>query len=301
MTRRQRDDTGEVARVMLRLAVLLSAGVAPASAWRHVAAGSVSAVPSLVVGEADVPAALAAASADRPSVEGLAWRGLAAAWSLAQESGAPLGPALRAQASALRDLAEVQRDVEVALAGPVATTRIVAALPVVGVLFGTALGFDTVGTLVGTPAGWACLVGGTALAVGAWAWMRRLVAAAGPTDAAPGLGGDLLVIALGGGAAPDRAREALDRAAVRFGLSVETSSLDGTLALATAAGVPAAELLRAEAQESRHAARTDARVRAAALSSRLMLPLGLGVLPAFVLVGIVPLVLAVVSSTTASW
>lgn len=286
---------------MLRLAVLLSAGVAPGSAWRHVAAQSASAVPAFVAGEADVAAALAAASADRPPVEGLAWRGLAAAWSLAQESGARLGPALRAQASALRDLAEVQRDVEVALAGPVATTRIVAALPAVGVLFGTALGFDTLGTLVGTPAGWGCLLGGTALAVGAWWWMRRLVAAARPSDAVPGLGGDLLVIALGGGAAPERAREALDRAAARFGLPLDATPLDSTLALATAAGVPAAELLRAEAQECRRAARTQARVRAAALSSSLMLPLGLGVLPAFVLVGIVPLVLAVVSSTTASW
>jgi hypothetical protein len=32
-----------------------------------------------------------------------------------------------------------------------------------------------------------------------------------------------------------------------------------------------------------------------------MLPLGLAILPSFVLVGVVPLVLAVVSSTTAGW
>lgn len=291
---------GEVARVILRLAVLLGAGVAPPSAWRHVADRSTSEVPRRVADSADVATALAVAAESRPASESLAWRSLAAAWSLAEESGAPLGPALREQAAALRDLAEVHRDVEAALAGPVATTRIVATLPALGVLFGMALGFDTLGTF-GTPAGIGCLVAGGALAVVAWRWMRRLVLAARPPVAAPGLEGDLLVIALGGGGSPTQARVAVERAAARFEIPLDLDRLDDTLALSVAAGVPATELVRAEASEARRQARSQARIAANALSARLMLPLGLAILPSFVLVGVVPLVLAVVSSTTALW
>lgn len=294
------DDGSEVARVILRLAVLLGAGVAPASAWQHVAVRSTSEVPRRVVDGTDVSTDLAAAAAARPASESLAWRSVAAAWGLAEEAGAPLGPALREQAATLRDLAEVNRDVAAALAGPVATTRIVATLPALGLLFGMALGFDTI-RILGTPAGIGCLAAGGALALIAWRWMRRLVLAARPPVAAPGLEGDLLVIALGGGASPARARAAVERAAARFEVPLALDRLDDTLALSVAAGVPATELVRAEASEARREARSQARIAANALSARLMLPLGLAILPSFVLVGVVPLVLAVVSSTTAGW
>jgi len=50
-----------------------------------------------------------------------AWRGLAAAWLVATQSGAPLAGCLRELAASLRELAQVQRDLEVALAAPQAT------------------------------------------------------------------------------------------------------------------------------------------------------------------------------------
>jgi tight adherence protein B len=65
--------------------------------------------------------------------------------------------------------------------------------------------------------------------------------------------------------------------------------------------VTAQSLTGRGAGEARSEARTTARAAAASLGSRLMLPLGLGVLPAFVLVGVVPLVVSVVSSTVVTW
>ena len=63
-------------------------------------------------------------------------------------------------------------------------------------------------------------------------------------------------------------------------------------------GVPAVVLLRSEADGRRRAARVRSRpARAAELETRLLLPLGLCVLPAFVLLGVVPIALAIVSST----
>ena len=66
----------------------------------------------------------------------------------------------------------------------------------------------------------------------------------------------------------------------------------------TVTGVPAAELLRAASGIARHRARTEGRLRAAALSSRLLLPLGVCILPAFLLLGVAPMLLSVLASTS---
>ncbi len=75
----------------------------------------------------------------------------------------------------------------------------------------------------------------------------------------------------------------------------------GVLDLSRRAGVPAGELLRSEAEEARRAARSDAQVKAAALGVRLMLPLGLCILPAFMALGVIPLLITVISSTVGSF
>lgn len=295
------DSLGEVAAITHRLAVLLGAGVAPASAWRHVAVGAASAVPAAAVasGPAGIPDAIVAAATDGDAPARQAWRGLAAAWAVATDAGAPLAPSLTSYAGSLRALADAQRDVRVALAGPRSTARIVMVLPAIGVLFGLALGFDTLSVLLTTPPGWICVAVGGALILVARQWSRRLLRSAEPADATPGLDHDLAAIAVSGGGALDRAVAAVREAGARYGISV--GDLDATLDLSRRAGVPAGELLRGEAEERRRAARADAQERAAALSVRLMLPLGLCVLPAFMVLGVLPLLIAVVSSTVGTF
>jgi tight adherence protein B len=177
----------------------------------------------------------------------------------------------------------------------------VMALPAVGVLFGAALGFDTFRTLFATPIGWASLVIGAGLMAIAARWNRRLVGAARPESAVDGLDCELLAIAVSGGGSLEAARGAVDSALAGCGLQVRVSDVDAVLELSRAAGVPAAELLRSEAEEIRRRARATAQERAATLSVTLMLPLGLCVLPAFMVLGVVPLVVAVISSTIATW
>jgi tight adherence protein B len=230
--------------------------------------------------------------------EAEAWRGLAAAWAVATDAGAPLAPTLRSLAVSLRELAQAQRDIRVALAAPAATARMVMVLPVVGVLFGMALGFDTLATLTTTPLGLACLAVGSVLLLVANRWNRRLIRGAQPRQLTPGLEYDLTAIAVSGGAALERARAAVDNAVQRFHLTRDAAEgVESVLALSQRAGVPAAELLRGEAEEVRRRARSEVSERAAALSVTLLLPLGVCVLPAFMAVGVLPLVITIVTSS----
>jgi tight adherence protein B len=61
--------------------------------------------------------------------------------------------------------------------------------------------------------------------------------------------------------------------------------------------VPASGLLHAEAQELRRRSRTRARLRAAALGAQLLLPLGVCILPAFIALGVAPIVIAILTSS----
>lgn len=319
----------EVSAVVERLAVLLAAGIAPTAAWGYLAepeatgqgsraqssaANIVLAVsrvgPGFPIGDAILDAVDAASlarvssarsnrpGASWPASEDPAWRGLAAAWIVATESGAPLAQALIDFAVSLRALAQARRDASVALSGPIATARIVLAMPAVGILFGMALGFDTFGTLVATTPGLACLFAGGALLFAARAWNRRLVARSTPSDLTPGLFLDLLAVAVSGGSSIDRARSAVSRAAERCGLGSSAVHLaEPVLGLAHRAGIPAGALLRSEADRERRDAKGSADRMAARLAVSLMMPLGLCVLPAFLLLGVAPLMISLLSST----
>ena len=295
-----------VAAVVQRLAVLLSAGVTPASAWEYIDAGQapiVERVAAMVARGTPVADALAASVAAAPQNERGAWWALAAAWRVAADAGAPLAPSLRPFAASLRSLADAQREIAVALAAPVATARLVMALPAVGVVFGMLLGFDTVGVLFTTVPGLVCLAVGTGLMLLARGWNRRLVARAQPTDLAPGLRYELTAIAVSGGGALDRATASVDGALADGAQGdgddggAEREGVAAVLALSRRAGVPSGELLRSEAEEARRAARAAAAARASVLGVRLMLPLGLCVLPAFMVLCVAPLLIAVITST----
>ena len=295
-----------VATAVQRLSVLLAGGVAPGSTWGYLAErADASAVLQRVARDVgsgrDASTAIVQALNRRRDPDDGAWRALAAAWAVATDAGAPLAPALDAFAGSLRSLAQVQRDQDVALAGPVATARMVMILPVVAVLFGIALGFDTVGTLFGSLPGLGCLVVGLALMGVARSWTARLVASARLRDLAPGLSLDLMAIAVTGGGSLERARTAVERARERAGIVGEPdAALDDILELSQRAGVPAAALLASEAGQVRRLAKAEGERRAASLAVTLMLPLGVCVLPAFMLLGVAPLLISVVTSTVTS-
>lgn len=292
-----------------RLAVLLSAGISPAVAWRHLAdsgaphssRAALAAAAALQGG--DIRQAIAGGGglgvdpAD-PATEDY-WAALAATWRVAETSGAPVAASMRRLASSIRALGGVRRQADVALAGPAATARMVLVMPGIAVLLGVALGFDTLTTLLTTVPGVVCaLAAGALIALGA-RWNRRMVAKAAPRDRAPGLLLELIAVAMGGGVSVARARRlVIESLPDRLTASpAEWAAADDILRLAAAAGVPAAALLRSEAEARRRQAVVEAERAAVSLSVRLMIPLGLCVLPAFLLVGVLPLLFSILSST----
>lgn len=292
--RAAREDSGaDAATSVQTLAVLLQAGAVPVVAWGHLAE----------TGDAHAAAVVSRTQEGMPlasaiEAEGGAWRDLAAAWEIATTVGAPLAEVLRMIAETLRDTAAAADDVRIALAEPAGTARLLLLMPLAGLLLGFALGFDTVSVMVGNPVGTACVVMGLLLMLAARVWTGRLLEKARPAPGTPGMQAELVAVALAGGASVDRAlRLVADSPASVHG---GRERIDTVLDLSRSAGVPAGELLRASAAQDRHAARIEGRLRAAALSTKLLIPLGVCTLPAFMLLGVAPLLLSVLTTTSLS-
>lgn len=283
------DGGADAATSVQTLAVLLQAGAVPLVAWRHLAdTGDPHAV--AVVDRVDRGTPLLAAIEG----EGGAWADLAAAWEIATTVGAPLAEVLRMIAETLRDAASAADDVRIALAEPAGTARLLLWMPFAGLLLGFALGFDTLGVILGNPLGAACVIAGLLLVVAARFWTGRLLRRARPEPGTPGMRAELVAVALAGGVSIDRALQLVAESSASGGGDERVRAV---LGLSRAAGVPAAELLRASAAQDRHAARVEGRLRAAKLSTRLLIPLGVCTLPAFLLLGVAPLLLSVLAST----
>ncbi|MDT7845056.1 type II secretion system F family protein [Streptomyces justiciae] len=120
----------------------------------------------------DVPDALAAA-ARQPGAGGLL--GLAACWRVAVDRGAGLAAGVDRLEAALRAERDQRADLRSQLAGARSTALMLAGLPVLGLLLGTALGSDPLHVLLHTGPGLGCLVvGGVLEGLGMW-WAMRIV------------------------------------------------------------------------------------------------------------------------------
>ncbi|RFA15180.1 hypothetical protein B7R21_03875 [Subtercola boreus] len=313
-----------MAAVVQRLAVLLEAGVAPPSAWGYLVADAgsshsrpapdrakrgerhamvVETIARAVARGVPADSAIAAAARATDSRTAQAWLAVAAVWQVAAVSGAPIAPCLREVASALREIGDNQRSIEVALAAPVATARLMGVLPLVALGLGALLGFDSLRILTTTVPGQVCLVAGVGLLAISRAWNAQLVRVASARPVVTGLAAELTAVAMSGGVSVDHAQQNAGESlqAHRLLEPGGMTAVGQVIELSRRAGVPAAELLRSEARHQRREALARSQKVSARLSVRLMIPLGLCVLPAFMLLGVAPLLLAVVTSTFGSW
>lgn len=286
-------DPVRAARVLDRVATLVAAGASPGRAWA-------------LVGDPEVGAGASTRTprgGGRVRASGGA-RGAAAeddvrvVLAVAEHTGAPVAPTLRSLAEALRRTAAGERAVRVALAGPRTSANVVLALPVLGIVLASLWGVDTVGVLVDSAIGWSSLTAAGILVGAGRAWSRRLVRAVEPDGRIPGLLLDVWAVALSGGGSWSGAGDVVRAAAGdRATDAEERTRLGETLSLARHAGVPAAALLRSAAEDLRDDVAAASLAEAERLGVRLVVPLGVCVLPAFVLVGVVPVVVALLSST----
>ncbi|MFD6443486.1 type II secretion system F family protein [Promicromonospora sp. NPDC060204] len=297
---------GDVRVVVLQVVALLKAGSPPGAAWSRAAGVGVD-----LAGVPDVDA-LGRVLGPRHA------EAVVAATRLALDVGAPLGRVLEQVAATLVAEAEAQAERAAALAGPRTTGRLLMWLPVAGGLLGWVLGADPVGTATDGGVGTGALVAGVVLLVVGRVWSDRLVATAGGAER-PGVDVqvvlELLAAAMRSGAGVPRALQAVGTAvdgpdgqvlvraahALVLGAAWERAWAHAPEALGPVVhalrgawldGAAPGEALRAAGAEVRHVRSAASRTAAARLGVRLVLPLGVCYLPAFVLVGLVPVLLA---------
>lgn len=103
---------------------------------------------------------------------------LAACWRVGLSVGGGLAALVEQVGASLRETEAHRGDVAAQLAGPRSTARLLAGLPVLGLLLAAGLGLRPLSFLLGSPAGLACLAAGVLLDLtGVW-WTDRLVARA---------------------------------------------------------------------------------------------------------------------------
>lgn len=287
----------EVAESVARAAALIGAGASTAATGRYLAEhlptdGQRSLVLAGLAGHA-WPRDLE--SDDRVA----AWRRVGLVVAFAVDVGAPLSATLHRTADGLRAAADLHRSVAHAVAGPAASARVTLCVPVAALLMAWGFGFDIPGVFTSSPLAGSCAGVAVLLLLVARRWQRRLTAAASAVAWQRGLGLELVAIGVRAGL-PTAA--AIGRAARHPGaltvLAGDRDDIEGVVRFAAQAGVPLAGLLDAECRRIRTSLLAEAGRRSAALAAQLLLPLGALVLPAFVLLGVVPIGLAVFSSTS---
>ena len=227
---------------------------------------------------------------------------LAELWSFTMTTGAPPAAVLEVCSEAFTAAAENARQARVHLSGPQAATRLVMGLPLLAIAGGMLAGYNSLGFLVGSALGWAVIVVATGLMFLSHRWSARMVNAAQQWNWARGMAAEALAISLAAGQPVHQARAWAGKIAKDYSRSPEDASrelaqCDRFVEISAQTGVALAGLMRGEALMQRHAAREEAQVRVERLSVQLMIPLGVCVLPAFIAVGVLPLVASVISST----
>lgn len=242
-------------------------------------------------------------------------RELLAACRFSDRLGAPLAQVLDRVADGVEESTRAEDARRVALAGPRASMRVLTALPLAGVILGEVLGAHPVATLLGGGLGTACLAAGALLVALGYATSRRMLvrAEAGDDRMDECLLADLAVAGLDSGASIPRVLEVLGWATgdptlgrvsreLLLGASwgeawdgLRGGLLRDALEPAWEEGISPAPLLARGASALRARRLSRAQQAAGRLGVRLTVPLGAFLLPAFVLLGIVPVIMALLS------
>lgn len=252
---------------------------------------------------------------------------------MSESAGAPLATSLERAAEHAEERIDALLGRQSALAAPRATGRILSWLPLLGLGLGVLMGSDPVGVLTGSILGALTGLLGLGLAFAGRRWTAVLVHRA-EVESAAGSGGDqtsnvppvdtalvleLLAAQLRAGLAPLAAlgtlAEALNSRPLRtvcqrlqmgsgWG-SAWSGSAAGTfgelrdaLAPAYTGGAPSTALLLSLADAHRLSERRAAERAAGRLSVALVVPLGLCSLPAFICLGIVPILISLLPTLT---
>lgn len=292
----------EAAQSLRKVSALVRAGLSARDAWLQVGEG-----------EEGVPYGVASSVLKQAGEHA---RMVTAACDVSYELGAPLSEVLDALAQNFDDIESIQKARRVAGAGPALSAKILNLLPLLALLAVFIMGINPFPVLVDGGVGSLCAVVGLSfLGAGRWVSLRLIRRSSrqweeGAQEDIPIIS-ELVIAALDSGVSIPRALECIGRSAeieelvrvascltlgVRWdraweGCSEGLTRIAEVLREAWARGASVDHQLHALAEASRDQRLSDARARAEELGVKLVVPLGLLMLPAFIFLGVAPVLL----------
>lgn len=198
--------------------------------------------------------------------------------------GVPVQPVLEAQLSLLRDQARTRRELDRLYSTPKVTARLILWLPIAGAAFGQLLGLGPLSFLMFNPIGLLILLLGLALNLAGWRWSQTILRG---TPSEPDLSHTQEYLLLA-----DSLRAGLSLRACLDNLhasEVELSvGLLGLLKHQRNQGFPLIPVLESQVARLSESAKDHVRDQLEALPARLLLPMGILLLPAFLLLNVFP-------------
>ena len=209
---------------------------------------------------------------------------------IARETGAPRTRILRVVADALDANIELEREATIAAASARHSALVLTALPAFTLIVTELFGTHALGFLLGAPMGWLCLALGVGASFGGWMWMDRLRRRIAAPSAATGVLGDVVAEILSVTGIRAEIENSLRVTGERWGVGSEWTSIVDIRAIARETGLPVSGLIRADSHERRRSVRFAVREAIERLPGQMLIPLGVCLFPAFVVLTVVPAV-----------
>ncbi len=200
-------------------------------------------------------------------------------------AGGPLAGTLDRLSSVINQRDQATRELELAMAGPKASSRLVMSLPFLVFIGAGIAGIPIFRVLLTPSIVWLSLIFGVGIFWFGSRWTNRILVRSKPTEGDPGSELDALGIALQAGLPLASAMELVS--------GIDRSELPE---LAGGSGIALADLVQERADERRAEQFNTDRIKIQKASVAVLWPLGLTVLPAFVLIAIVPVGAALLAS-----
>lgn len=292
--------TETAALVALKISVLLKGGMSLSRAVEHLSeqSGRLSDIAKRVKARTDNSVSIphAFAQEDEPC-----WRAFAVSLEVARRSGAPIAHSCERLSQAFLKIDSLQKKREVLLAGPKSTVVLITLLPLLSIAISSFLGVDVLEELY-SPRGIMLLILGVSLLISGVLWALVMIRNVARSDSVEGIELDLLWVALAGGQSPQNAirlvadcADALRAEWIPLNSFTKRSPVNLILQTAKESGSSIRPLLGSEADSKRQSTQTFLEKKAESLAIKILLPLGFFILPSFVVLGVLPLVMALMS------
>jgi tight adherence protein B len=226
--------------------------------------------------------------------------GLSYVLTVAKKSGSSVANEIDSVAALVRARDRFSQRIQVAHANPKSTSRLVIWLPLLTLAMAQLVGWDVIGTLSERPIVFVSFLFGLCLLLTSKLVTSRMLIKVQPEESIAGFYLLGVALATSGGANLFQAKELVSKIYMEhFGQEPPASELLELCQieeLVSETGARVSELLLRQSQSMQEAENLKTEIKSEKLGVRLMLPLGLGVLPAFVFLAIVPLMVTMLGS-----